>query len=219
MTKSRGINRPKWRPTPEQLEVVRAKFPHMRTADLAAQLGVGYHQLQKCASGLGLRKSEEFLTGPEGGRLDGVRGGGARFAKGHVPWTKGRKFPGGLSPQTLFKAGKKPHNYLPTGSYRIGAGYLQRKVSETGYPPHDWQMVHRLVWQEAHGPIPDGYAVAFRPGRRSTVLEEITLDALELVEKAEVMRRNSISNLPPELVELVRLRGVVTREINKRSKR
>ena len=80
-----------------------------------------------------------------------------------------------------------------------------------------WTAVHRLVWEAAHGPIEPGYVVVFRPGRRSANLDEITLDALELVTRAELMGRNSVHNLPPELVQIAQLRGVLNRKINQRT--
>lgn len=218
MTASRGINRPRWQPTAEQLAIVHREFPTTRTADLAARFGVAYHQVARLAESLGLKKDEAFLNGPAGGRLDGIRGMGTRFQPGHVPWTKGRRLPGHGS-ATTFKPGSRPHNWVPVGSYRIaGGGYLQRKVSDTGYPPRDWAMVHRLVWEAVHGPVPVDHVVAFLPGRRTTELEAITLDALELVPLTELMRRNSVNRYPKEIADLMKLRGALTRQINKRSK-
>lgn len=214
MTKSRGINAPRWLPTPEQLDELRRDFATTPTEALAQRFGVKYHQVAGRAKKLGLRKNDAYLQGA-GGRLDGVRGMGTRFSKGHVPWSKGRTLP---VPRTAFKPGHKPFNHVPIGSLRIGAGYLQRKVTDTGYPPRDWVMVHRLVWEAAHGPIPEGHVVAFLPGRRTTALDAITLDALELVNRAEHARRNSINRYPKPVQEVMRLRGRITREINQRTK-
>lgn len=216
MTASRGINRPKWRPTAAEIEQVRREFPATKSADLAARLGVARHQVDKLAKALGVRKDPAWLNGPNGGRTDGTKGMGTRFQKGMVPWSKGRKLTGRPVAETAFKPGNRPANYKPVGSYRIAAGgYLQRKMTDTGYPPRDWVMVHRLVWEQAHGPIPAGHVVAFRPGRRTTVAEEITADVLELVSQRDLMARN---RMPPELQKLVQLRSVITRVINQRSK-
>lgn len=217
MTKSRNLIRPKWRPTDEQLEVMRREYADTKTGELAARFGVDYSQVAKLAIALALRKSVAFLNGPAGGRLEGVRGMGARFQKGHVPWSKGKKLPG-HGGATTFKPGAKPHNYKPVGSYRVGSGYLQRKQTETGYPPRDWVMVHRLVWEAEHGPVPEGYVVSFKAGRRTTDPEQITLDALELVSVREHMARNSVNRLPKELADLVKLRGAITRQINRKER-
>jgi hypothetical protein len=74
------------------------------------------------------------------------------------------------------------------------------------------------VWIEAHGPVPAGHAVCFKPGRRSTVLEEITLDALDLVHRRDLMQRNSVHRLPKPLAQLVQLRGALNRKINARER-
>ena len=123
--------------------------------------------------------------------------------------------------RTQFKP-RAPHesrNYRPIGSLRVSReGYLERKVSDDHpVPARRWVGVHRLVWEQAHGPVPPGHAVVFKPGRRTTVEAEITLDRLECITRADLMRRNSYhTNLPPEVARLVQLRGVLNRKINNR---
>ena len=127
--------------------------------------------------------------------------------------------PGNKAAETRFKAGQLPHTWKPVGSLRItDDGYLQRKVTDTRYPPRDWVPVHRLVWEAAHGPVPPGHVVVFKPGRHTVVEAAITPDAVELLTRGELMKRNSVHNLPKELVELVQLRGALNRKINARSK-
>jgi hypothetical protein len=92
-------------------------------------------------------------------------------------------------------------------------------VSDTGYPPRDWQSAHRLVWIAANGPIPAGHVVRFKDGRHTTEVEKITIDALECITLAENMRRNSFcNNYPPEMVKLIQTRGHMNRMINKRQR-
>jgi hypothetical protein len=74
------------------------------------------------------------------------------------------------------------------------------------------------VWEAAHGPVPPGHAVVFRPGRRSSELARITVDGLELITRAELMRRNTHHNLPPEVSQLIQLRGALNRKIRNRTK-
>lgn len=201
--------------------LLREHYPTTITRQLAPMIGRPASSIYGRAKTLGLAKSPEFFASDKSGRMsrgNAFRGARNRFPKGHVPANKGVR---GVhySPATEFKAGQRPHNYAPIGSLRVhSSGYLQRKVTETGYPPDDWKMVHRLVWEEAHGPIPDGYSVAFKHGRRTAVLEEITVDALELVSRRELMARNTVHTMPPELARLAQLRGVLKREINRRSK-
>jgi len=75
-------------------------------------------------------------------------------------------------------------------------------------------MVHVLIWQEAHGPVPKGHIIVFRDGN----LENLSLDNLECISRAENMRRNTVCNYPHELREVIRLRGLINRQINKRAR-
>jgi len=202
------------------LRTLRRRYPHVPTADLAKALGRPVTAVFQQAAKLGLHKTAEYLASPVAHRADGRKGMRTRFQKGNVPWNKGTHYTaGGRSGETRFKRGNRPRNWMPVGSYRVnGDGYLDRKVNDTGYPPRDWVSVHRLVWIAARGPIPPDHAVAFLPGRRTTDLEKITLDALELVHRRELMRRNTVHNLPKPLASLVQLRGALVRRINARER-
>lgn len=173
---------------------------------------------------LGLRKSAAFMASALSGRIQrtGAHSRATQFQPGETPWNKGRSGCTGTHPNTVanhFKPGSRPHTWMPVGSHRINSdGYLQTKITDTGYPPRDWMATHRLVWEAANGPLPPGCLVRFLPGRRSTELERITPDALECITRREHMRRNSLHQMPRELAELVQLRGVLTRQINKRTK-
>lgn len=224
MTKSRGILAPR-RPWSEvELELLRRNYADSRTEDLALVLGRTLSQVYTKARKVGLAKSEAYLASPAACRLrrgDNV-GKAHRFEKGHVPANKGLRRPGwnaGRMRETQFQKGQMPHTWKPIGSLRINAdGYVDRKVSDTGYPPRDWVGVHRLVWIDAHGPIPAGHVITFKPGRRTTDVDAITVDSLELTSRADLARRNHARNLGPEYVKVVQLRGAITRQINKRLK-
>jgi hypothetical protein len=173
------------------------------------------------ANALGLKKSPAFLASGKAGRLDGVRGGKTRFRKGSTPWNKGKSHPTkGRARETQFKAGQVPHNTLPIDSHRVAPdGSLQRKISEAkGNNSKRWRGVHERVWVEANGPVPAGHIVVFKPGMRTTELEQITLDKVECITLAENMRRNTRHRLPKEINEVIQLKAVLTRHINKRSK-
>lgn len=218
MTKSRNINRPRWKPDAVALELITRNFANSRTQDLADALGVAYSQVAKLAQKLGLKKCPEWMASGGGNYLDGTKGAGWRFKPGHASWIKGKKMGPEWGKKTHFKPGQRSINWQPIGSYRVAAGYLQIKLHDTGYHVRDWVMVHRHVWEQAHGPIPAGMRLAFKPGRFSTEAAAITPDALELVTPAEVMRRNTRHNLPPELNELIYTRAALTRAINSKAK-
>lgn len=133
---------------------------------------------------------------------------------------KGKPFnPGGRCRETQFKKGTRPHTWQSIGTERINSdGYLDRKVTDTGYPPRDWQPVHRLVWIEHHGEIPRGLVVVFKPGCRSAVREEITIDKLECITRVELLSRNTIHNYPEDVVSTIRLRAQVVRLLNRKQR-
>jgi len=203
-----------------ETDILRHEYPDSRTDALATLLGRSRTAVAQQAGRLGLKKSPAFMRAADSGRLNGARGYLQRFPPGNRPWNKGRQFiAGGRSAQTRFKPGQRPKNEMPIGSYRIDPdGYLEQKTSASPGPSKlRWTPVHRLVWESAHGPVDPGHVVVFKPGRRSAQLHDITLDALELITRAELMARNSLHNLPPELVQVIRMRGVLNRRINERS--
>lgn len=112
--------------------------------------------------------------------------------------------------ETQFKPGARPHTWKPLGSTRLTKeGYLQRKISDTGYPPRDWVGVHILMWEEEHGPVPAGFAVAFKDRNKTNICPE----NLELISRRELMRRNTIHNYPPELADVIRLGAALRRRL------
>jgi len=225
MTRSRGINAPRHAWTLKEVAELQRRYPDTPANVLAQKFGCHVQTLYRKAMSLGLKKSETFLNSHLSGRLQsgsqiGING---RFKKGAVPANKGLRRPGfapGRMAQTQFKKGQRGNKFLPIGSLRINAdGYLDRKIAATGYPPADWKAVHRLVWEHAHGPIPRSHAVTFKPGRRTTVEAEITIDALELVTRQELMRRNSYHTRYPKEVGLaIQARGQLIRKINQLEK-
>lgn len=221
MTKSTGVNLPKVRWDAALSEVVELLYPDMVTAQLAELIGVSKSAVYQRATLLGLHKSPTFVADIARARMTPDHPGRAHvFAGGHTPWNKGTK---GLQlggEATQFKKGHKPHTWLPIGSYRIsGDGQLERKVNDLPGANHvRWHPVARLVWEAAHGPVPKGHMVVFKPGQRTKILSEITLDRVECISRGENARRNHPRSTSPELAKLVQLRGALTRQINKRSR-
>ncbi|MGO1069301.1 HNH endonuclease [Lysobacter sp. CA199] len=224
------MNAPRQTWTDDQLETLRINYANWPTYLVAFVCGHSETSTYQKAKQLGLRKSAEFLSSSASGRLQkgDLRGTSGRYPKGHVPANKGLRRPGwapGRMAATQFKAGRPTHearNYLPIGTERVNAdGYLERKVSDdqSVVPARRWVGVHRLVWEAANGPVPSGHAIAFRPGRRSVVAAEITLDALELVSRAQLGARNIFHNrYPKDVCQLIQLKGALNRKINRRNR-
>ena len=203
---------------PEEERQLRALYPHRRSADVAQMMGISLSRIYQKAYALGLKKSDGFFSSPESGRTTGDRGVSARFQKGHSTWNKGTSFQaGGRAPETQFKKGNKPHTWMPIGSYRITKdSYLEIKLTEVPGPNSKrWFPVHRLVWIESHGPIPHGHVIAFKPGMKTVQAKEITVDRLECISRKENARRNHPYSRGPEFGYLTRLKGAITRHVNR----
>jgi hypothetical protein len=94
------------------------------------------------------------------------------FAPGGVPANKGRTMPfNANSAATRFKQGSRSGRadelYKPIGTERLTKdGYRQRKMHD-GLPMQSrWQLVQRVEWEAANGPVPDGYALKCLNGDR-----------------------------------------------------
>ena len=191
-------------------------------------MGIDLELIYRRANMLHLRKNPEFFARDKSGRIfkGGKLGQATQFAPGQKPWNAGRKGwqAGGRSAETQFHTGALPPTTMPVGAYRVittkgGKQFLERKVRQVPGASHKrWTPVSRLVWEAEHGPVPHGSIVVFKPGQRTLVLEEITLDRLELITRAQHARRNHPNTRSPELGRLYQLKGQITRQVNRLQK-
>jgi hypothetical protein len=219
MTKSRNINAPKKRWTPEEEAKIVALYPDMPSVELAALLGRKVGAVYQAAARLRVGKSEAFMSSQLSGRIVSAEFGlSGRFQKGNHSWNKGTHYvAGGRSAETRFVPGQTPHNERPIGSLRIsGENMLERKMNNNKGANHvRWIPVSRLVWEAVHGKVPPKHLVVFKPGMRTTELEQITIDKLECVSRAEHARRNSMWRDGNEMGRLYQLKGQITRQLNR----
>jgi hypothetical protein len=144
--------------------------------------------LTEIAPGRTTAEIQRIMTGEFGDPFGGKRiaaalkrygistGVDSRFKKGNEPANKGRTWDEmGYTPEqqermraTQFKPGHLPHNASqPIGTERVDAkdGYVYVKVAERKIDPrsaHDnWKPKHHLVYEQAHGAIPEGCNVVF----------------------------------------------------------
>lgn len=213
------VRRRYWQPWEEQL--LREEYADTQTKAIASVLGRHVRGVYQKAADLGLKKSAEYMSYEVASRIAGGKKGAAtRFKTGLVPWNKGKAHPTtGRAVETQFKpgqmSGRAKELWQPIGTYRVNPdGYLDVKVADDGPPQKRWERVHRLVWEQANGPIPEGHIVVFKPGRRTTELEAITADGLECITRTELVTRNSIHRYPPELKHAIRLVAKLKRRID-----
>lgn len=209
---------------PAEVAMLRAQYPHMKTAVIAAMLDRTASTVYQTAARLGLGKSQEFFALPASGRTCGRQGIGTRFAKGHPPANKGLRRPGwgpGRMKATQFKPGVRQgvavKLYKPIGTERVSKdGYLERKVNDGMPLQKRWRSVHLIVWEAVNGPVnARTHAVVFRNKDRT----DRRLENLELITRAELLARNWHNRYPKSIKRLVQLRGALQRQINRRDGR
>lgn len=221
--------------TPQMDATLRRLYANHSAAECAAQMRLGVSAIYSRAGQLNLRKTPEWIAQRtrqrwQDGRHEASRG--SQFQPNAAPFNKGIRQAEWMPAASLEKcrrtqfrkgqmSGAAQRNWVPVGTEKVREGQLCRKVTDSAaiYPAARWVPVTRLVWESAHGPIPPGHLVRFRDGMATTRRESITLDRLELVTRAENMRRNSRhTRYPPELNAVLQLKGALTRKINNRSK-
>lgn len=215
---------------------MRRLYPNEIASEVADRLGRSLSSVYQRAKTLGLCKSEAFNKSDKSKRI--TRGKQSiemqvnQFKPGQKPHNKGRKWGEFMSPEgqkasmrTQFRkgnmSGAAQRKYRPVGSLRICAdGYLERKVTDDHpVPARRWVAEHRLVWEAANGPIPEGRICVFKPGMATTDPDQITAEKVECITRRENMLRNSyVTRYPKEVADVIRLRGAVNRQINKRKK-
>lgn len=121
-----------------------------------------------------------------------------RFAKGNIPANKGKSFRTPGSEKGWFRPGEDPHNTVPVGTVlKKTDGYLWKKLeAEPKAGRENWKQLHRIVWEEANGPVPENCVLLFRDQNR----ENCSLENLILVSRSELatMNRHGIEVTTPE---------------------
>lgn len=172
--------------TDEQRKAIKELFPHMETAQLAEMLGFTESQLIYFATKNGIKKSPEFRSA----------------------WARKNT----IQSNAGYKKGYTPCNSRPIGSTRIDSqGNIVVKIAE----PRVWILLHKKIWEDANGPIPDDHIIVYKDGNKMNC----QLDNLLLMSRRDHMLKNTVHNLPPEIKELINLRGNLIRCINHRERK
>jgi hypothetical protein len=200
--------------TPQEKELIMQHYANTPTKVLAERMNRTVFGVYRMATQLGLKKSAAFLASEASGRMaKGSRTGAAtRFVKGQASHNKGVP----LTPEvrakvarTWFKKGNVPHNTKHDGHISVrrdtdGRQYFYIRLSIGKH-----KLLHRYLWEQAHGPVPSGYVITFKDGNQGNCV----LDNLECITMAERMKRTSIMRYPPEIRNVMRLLAKLNREI------
>ena len=197
--------------TERQLNYLRRHYADQPMDALVKGTGHPKDCVYRKAAELGLEKSAEYMS--ELGRRcsESMYSKARRFQKGHVPANKGKKEHEFRSPEaiarcrkTQFKPGLQPHNTRPVGYESVRDGYVYMKVEGE----RKMVMKHRYVWEQLHGPVPDGYCVTFRDGNRLNC----SPDNLCLISREDNARRNVQAETPERRAERIAKSTATRRE-------
>ena len=91
-------------------------------------------------------------------------------------------------------------------------GYVEIKVAE----PRKWALKHRVIWEEANGPIPKGCNIQFRDGNKLNV----KIENLYIISRSDqLMKQNAMyARYPKEMQDVMRLKGAINRQIRRKEK-
>lgn len=213
---SKGDSRVKYPAIPEEIKQrVALLYPDTPTKELAEMIGISVRKAYGIAQDLGLKKSIAFLKSEASGRLKKGRaqmGNDTRFQKGFTPWNKGKKVQSteGMK-ATQFKKGNLPHNIKFDGHERINVdGYVEVRVSQGKY-----RLKHRIVWEAVNGIVPKEMCIVFKDGNK----QNCDIGNLEIITRAENMKRNTIHRYSEELKPVVILIGKLKNKVHEKSNR
>lgn len=211
MAERKGRN-PKTSWTPEMERQLIDMYPNHTNAECAAQIGVPETAVKSRAFKLQLRKDKTWML---------HKASKGQFKKGHPPSNKGKTWDEYMPPEkqklarrTCFKKGRNPHNKRPVGYERKDRkqGYWLVKVAE----PNVFRFKHRVLWEQHHGPIPKGMNITFIDGNP----DNITIENLRMESMKEKFDRccSMYSRFPEDVRYMIKLKGVLSRQINKLNK-
>lgn len=195
--------------TQKEMDYIRRHYLTVPIKRMAAQLGRSHSFVAKRLKALGLQVPADLA---EQRRKENL------FKKGHVPHNKGKPLTEEVRrkvSRTWFKKGNVPPK-TKTDLY-VSARYHRRDKRWYLYIREGlgkWELLHRHMYKKFVGEIPQNYVVAFKDGDS---LNCITSN-LELITRQENMQRNSITNYPEEIKDIIRIKGVLTRKINQKLK-
>lgn len=147
----------------------------------------------------------------------------SQFSKGNTPFNKGKKQIEYMDQETIekckatqFKKGRLPHNTkhdyaLSLRRHRGGDVYYIR----VGLA--NWEPCHRWIWQQVHGPIPEGHNIQFKDG--DTTNFELSNLYMISRKKQAVINHQGASRLPLELQETILLLNDLKKTINEKQDR
>jgi hypothetical protein len=197
-----------------EIEILFQNFADNYTSYVCELLDRSYHSVANMAKKMGLKKSPEFMKAELQRQAERLKSDSdpTRFQKGHTPKNKGKKLEEHQKDKirkTFFKKGHTPANTKYDGHERVDVnGYVEVRISKGKYVHK-----HRMVWEQANErEVPKGHLIVFKDGNKLNIVPE----NLELITRAEGMKRNSKHQWPKELTETIILLNKVKKIIDEK---
>ena len=93
------------------------------------------------------------------------------YSNGHNPFNKGKKQTEYMSKESIertaktrFKKGREPHNTKFDFCISKRMDTSNRYYYYIRIDKSNWVLLHRYIWEQVNGPIPDGFNVQFKDG-------------------------------------------------------
>jgi hypothetical protein len=196
--------------TEKEIKFLTDNYSNMKTADLAVIMNRPLGGVNGKAYDLGLKKSKDYMVKLLAIESQKLLNSGKKhqFKKGQLPHNKGQKMSKEMyekCKKTFFTKGHKPANTKLKGDERIHEGYTYVKIED-----RDWRLKHRLIYENAFGPIPADSIVIFKDNN----FTNFDINNLEVITKAENMLRNTIHQYPEPIKQIIKLNNKLKKQIN-----
>lgn len=188
----RGAKQGRTKVTPAQDRIIKKEYLNVPCKRLSDQLGISDTCLRTRMKQLGLVVPAHIIE---------QRKKDSRIKPGHVPSNKGKKQTEFMSRKaiartkaTRFKKGHLPHNAVgfKDGDITVRQDHKNRAGKSYKYirlSLGKWYPLHQYRWEKKHGKLPKGHCLWFIDGDTMNC----SVSNLELITRAENMRRNSCS--------------------------
>lgn len=194
-----------------QDKILEILYPYIPAQVLGDYLGLTVSQVYNRTYKRGIKKDPKVKQ-QMAKRLFLKAGNQTRFKKGSKSWNEGKKCPNLLltnAAKTMFKPGNKPHNTKEDNAMSIRTDTSGRKYYYSKLADSKWVLTHRLIWEQAHGPIPAKHIVRFIDGNTMN----LQLSNLECIPMGENATRNTIHRFPDDLKKVIRLKAKLNKHI------
>ena len=198
-----------------QDKILEILYPYIPAKMLGEYLGLTASQVYNRTYNRGIKKDPKTKKAINRSLILNA-GKHTRYDKGHVPFNKGIKCPNLVltnAAATMFKKGNKPSNTREANATSIRTDSSGKKYHYSKIADSKWVLTHRLMWEQANGPIPPKHVVRFIDGDTLN----LQLTNLECIPMSENANRNTIHRFPDDLKKVIRLKAKLNKHIKNKT--